>query len=1252
MNQQIEACYKVVGIPASETVELTGKTSKDKRMEMWLSKRLFFATPHVIQNDIKNPLFPTSDIKLIIVDEAHKAKGKYAYCEVIKEVYAVNQKFRVLALSATPGKTEDVIEIIRNLLISKIEVRTENSIDVKPYMFLKNIIIVKVPLGELTQIRDRFADIVNPYLRQLVECNAIKPSNFTKGWIIMQQKKFIQENHPQKSEVMKVFAVAISLLYSLDLLERHGVQNFLASFGIDGDVTKQKYFVAQDQALREFLQELNKKYAGTSPLSLNNQPLPSGEVPLMYYGHPKYDILKKKITEYFNNGGAQAIIFCEFRDTVKMVNKLLLQLRPTVLPRILIGQGGAVSQKDQLLVMEDFRSNKANVLITTSVCEEGIDVGAVDLVICFDINSKNSTRFVQRIGRTGRKRNGKVLILATEGKEEDVIKDVINSKDRLNKSIHNNKEITNNLYRNSPRLVPGNFKPKCIETKFMIAKVETEPIPSPKAKKTVVKKSKKNLTAAATATSAKSIASHFKRVTRSSTDDVANSNNEFEDIPDIQTAHFDHEDVASNMSSVMQCENIKSEFDDQVNVIIKKVAQNEFLSEHLSACRVKDLEMMESLIEMYNMAATANESFHLELECGELLEKSMNKVKIQPENPEATESSESKVKFTFVESQENRFDGIESRYGNQFTFGEPFNTPLKSSPYQPVNRILNSTVKTTPQPQAGPSGFKKRSFKIKTPIKDSPLIRAFEKQRSMSTSTPVANRRSTSTPVASHASSSATLDFRTPLARHSSIHTPTQTPSHASFDPQISSSSTSKSAIKTMNEGKSVMEYFGIASVDDIFEGLDSGSLEGEDVSTSKSQHQSITAAQDNSIAKLLDDDYDIFFNIPVDDEVIESSVVIEEVPEVKKKKIQTAEKFEFNIDQIFGNSNDSTVDLDKNIEDLSSDQSQKTETYDVDDVVEKEDSVVLEQSAMKENVPAAIPISPPCKSSPNRLRPNFSKLMNALKSSNFLTPSPKKLEQSSPSPALNETKAASINCSSPEASVSTPRITSFLVPSPVPSIFSRSPVSRLVTKKSRREIPTQVNRSNVDNNIEVSSGNPFALPIRKKSSMKRKRNAFLCTQAGVDGTDSSDDDDDESLDGFVANDTNDLSNEDVSYVDMEAKYLESLRSPSARQFGNFKMPRLDAPQNMSMIFSQMTQDDENDDWEVGSFIVDNVEDEPMDSEPDELEVAERILRENRKQAKMIKNGIKRRKIVRVEESSDEDGDLEEFRKQLNSNPD
>lgn len=54
------------------------------------------------------------------------------------------------------------------------------------------------------------------------------------------------------------------------------------------------------------------------------------------------------------------------------------------------------------------------------VGEEGLDVGEVDLIICFDVSQHSPIRLVQRMGRTGRKRDGHIIVLVTDGKEHEV----------------------------------------------------------------------------------------------------------------------------------------------------------------------------------------------------------------------------------------------------------------------------------------------------------------------------------------------------------------------------------------------------------------------------------------------------------------------------------------------------------------------------------------------------------------------------------------------------------------------------------------------------------------------------------------------------------------------------------------------------------------------------------------------------------------------------------------------------------------
>jgi ERCC4-related helicase len=103
-----------------------------------------------------------------------------------------------------------------------------------------------------------------------------------------------------------------------------------------------------------------------------------------------------------------------------------------------IGQAkNGLSQKEQQKVVSDFRSGGYNVLVATSIGEEGLDIGEVDLIICFDASS-SPIRMIQRMGRTGRKRDGRCVMLMTsdetgvqkrsETKSKSMVKSMLDSK--------------------------------------------------------------------------------------------------------------------------------------------------------------------------------------------------------------------------------------------------------------------------------------------------------------------------------------------------------------------------------------------------------------------------------------------------------------------------------------------------------------------------------------------------------------------------------------------------------------------------------------------------------------------------------------------------------------------------------------------------------------------------------------------------------------------------------------------------------
>lgn len=122
-------------------------------------------------------------------------------------------------------------------------------------------------------------------------------------------------------------------------------------------------------------------------------------------------------------------------------------------------------------VIKSFKEGECNVLLSTCIGEEGLDVGDVDLILCFDISNKSPIRMVQRMGRTGRKKEGRVIVLVTEGKEQQVLKDCLIHKNNIPLQVLSSKEIAKGLNSNSPRLVPTDVQPKCNKMYITIKKV-------------------------------------------------------------------------------------------------------------------------------------------------------------------------------------------------------------------------------------------------------------------------------------------------------------------------------------------------------------------------------------------------------------------------------------------------------------------------------------------------------------------------------------------------------------------------------------------------------------------------------------------------------------------------------------------------------------------------------------------------------------------------------------------------------------
>ena len=137
--------------------------------------------------------------------------------------------------------------------------------------------------------------------------------------------------------------------------------------------------------------------------------------------HPKFKKLVGIVKEVLKeNEKNRIIVFANYRDTVEKIREILTS--NSVKAKILIGQKrkgkGGLTQKEQIEILEMFRRLEFNVLVGTSITEEGLSIPDVNCVIFFDA-VPSEIRSIQRRGRTGRTSPGRVIFLITKGTSDE-----------------------------------------------------------------------------------------------------------------------------------------------------------------------------------------------------------------------------------------------------------------------------------------------------------------------------------------------------------------------------------------------------------------------------------------------------------------------------------------------------------------------------------------------------------------------------------------------------------------------------------------------------------------------------------------------------------------------------------------------------------------------------------------------------------------------------------------------------------------
>ncbi|MFX1388921.1 MAG: DEAD/DEAH box helicase [Promethearchaeota archaeon] len=423
VEQHFKSFKQLTKIPEELLVSLTGSIAPEKRKELWDNIRVAFMTPQVLQNDIISGLYSINDVSLMIFDECHRAVGDYAYCFLAKKYTDLSKNSQILGLTASPGSTEGKInEIKENLFINHIEIRTEKDSDVKPYIHKVDNEWIKIKLpNEFLEIRKILEEKLKESYKYLKEIDLIGSYDIMKitrkdvlklNNVINRRISNTRENDEkfQMFKAKKLASNAIRLSHMIELIETQGI-SALNDYLLKNEEKIKKN--TANKSLKELFSDKDFKRIKNLALELKTK----GIV------HPKIEELREILTNQIEeNPQSRILVFCHFRDTVNNIVNFfheddIIKMHKFV-GQATRGSDKGLTQKEQIELLRDFKDGFYNTLVGTSVAEEGLDIEECDLVIFYDV-VPSAIRSIQRRGRTGRKKEGKIYILMAEDTRDE-----------------------------------------------------------------------------------------------------------------------------------------------------------------------------------------------------------------------------------------------------------------------------------------------------------------------------------------------------------------------------------------------------------------------------------------------------------------------------------------------------------------------------------------------------------------------------------------------------------------------------------------------------------------------------------------------------------------------------------------------------------------------------------------------------------------------------------------------------------------
>ncbi|KAH8413794.1 hypothetical protein KR222_008371, partial [Zaprionus bogoriensis] len=421
----------------------TDNWTRSKWAEEISEKQVMVGTAQVFLDLFQQNHMQIRSVSIIIFDECHHGTGHHPYHEIMRLFQIMTQLPRVVGLTGVLIKGNEIKQVGKKLKDLETTYRG-NIITVSDQKEMDNVMLHSTKPREFLitykpntlqfDVINKIQYIIANFMQkmELIEIGQ-QPVRMSKG-LKMQRE-------PNKKSAIKT--MLNDFVFQLNVYGIYAGSIAIVSVLVEFEIKRRQ---AETLSLRNLYRAVltvcerirhllvQKLRDMLDDDAMSDDDLNSNEV-IMNFSTPQVQMFLQYLKTTFANkqpGEISCLVFVERRYTCKCIYGLLLnfikatpELRNVLVPQFMVGRNSIFADFEYLLerhwqksAIQNFRDGEANLMICSSVLEEGIDVQACNNVIILD-PLKTFNMYVQTKGRA-RAQNASYVLFASELEKQKI----------------------------------------------------------------------------------------------------------------------------------------------------------------------------------------------------------------------------------------------------------------------------------------------------------------------------------------------------------------------------------------------------------------------------------------------------------------------------------------------------------------------------------------------------------------------------------------------------------------------------------------------------------------------------------------------------------------------------------------------------------------------------------------------------------------------------------------------------------------